>query len=112
MAYGETKKKGDIPFDGLQVFGGLADQISVDFITKKSTPIEVNRGIVETHISFMEFKKRLHAAHGRIDPDLAEALRTKYETGIDVKKSEEVIRAIVDGTWNTEDNSWLVAHSS
>lgn len=112
MAYGETKKKGDIPFDGLQVFGGLADQISVDFITKKSTPIEVNRGIVETHISFMEFKKRLHAAHGRIDPDLAEALRTKYETGIDVKKSEEVIRAIVDGTWNTEDSSWLVAHSS
>jgi len=105
MAYGETKKKGDIPFDGMQVFGGLADQISVDFITKKGTPIEVNRGIMETHISFMEFKKRLHAENGRIELEMAEELRIKYETGIEVKEAEEVIRRIVDGTWQAQETS-------
>lgn len=99
MAYGETKKKGDIPFDGMQVFGGLADQISVDFIAKKSTPIEVDRGITETRISFMEFKKRLHAETGRIDVGMAEALRTKYENGIEIKEAEEVIAAIAEGRW-------------
>ena len=104
MAYGEEKKKGAIPFEGMHIFGGLADQINVDFITKKGTPIEVNRGVMETHLSFMEFKKRLHAETGRITLERAEELRSKYENGIEIKEAEEVIRAIQEGTWNTEEN--------
>ena len=113
MAYGETKKKGDVPFEGMQIYGGLADQISVDFITKKGTPIEVNRGILETHISFTEFMKRLRAQRDEaVEMWMNEALRIKYEQGIEVKEAEEVIRAIIDGTWQQADSSRLIAHSS
>jgi len=60
---------------------------------------------METHISFMEFKKRLHAENGRIELEMAEELRIKYETGIEVKEAEEVIRRIVDGTWQAQETS-------
>lgn len=103
MAYGETKGKNDIPFEGMQVYGGLADQISVDFITKKGTPIEVNRGITETHISFTEFMKRLRAQRDEAVPSTMNAeLRAQYENGIEIKEAEEVIRAIMEGTWQVE----------
>jgi hypothetical protein len=97
MAYGEAKKKGDIPFEGLNVFGGLADQISVDFIAKKGTPIEVDRGLTDTHISFTELLKKLRAEIGIIAPALNAELRAQYESGIEINKAEEVIRAISEG---------------
>lgn len=99
MAYGEEKKKGDMPFEGLNVFGGLADQISVDFINKKGTPIEVDRGAMETHISFTEFLKKLRAEIGTIAPAMNAELRAQYESGIEINKAEEVIAAIADGSW-------------
>ncbi len=102
MAYGEEKKKGAIPFEGMHIFGGLADQINVDFITKKGTPIEVNRGVMETHISLMELLKRLSAEIGVITPKMNSDLRAKYENGIEIKEAEEVIRQIQEGTWSTE----------
>jgi len=100
MAYGDEKKKGDVPFEGLNVFGGLADQINVDFITKKGMPIEVDRGTMETHISFTEFLKKLRAEIGTIAPALNAELRAQFENGIEINKAEEVIRAIVSGEWN------------
>ncbi|MFA5183316.1 MAG: hypothetical protein WC405_18535 [Syntrophales bacterium] len=99
MAYGETKGKKDVPFEGMHVFGGLADQINVDFITKKGTPIEVNRGIVETHISVEELLKRLINQVGRITQETNQGLRAQYGASISVKEAEEVIQSIQAGTW-------------
>lgn len=99
MAYGEAKKKDSIPFDGIHVFGGLADQINVDFITKKGTPMEVDRGIAQTYISITELLKRLRSERGRVEQWINEDLHARYEQGIEVKEAEEVIRAIQAGTW-------------
>ncbi|MCX5828734.1 MAG: hypothetical protein NTV58_12165 [Deltaproteobacteria bacterium] len=109
MAYGEKKGKKDVPFEGMHVFGGLADQIGVDFITKKGTPIEVNRGILETHISVEELLKRLFNQIGRIKPEINQGLRAQYGTSISVKEAEEVIQGIQDGTWAVEESRGMEA---
>ncbi len=115
----------------LAVFGHQADKVgNVEFIERKGTPldvkepeapdnapiradaVEVPRSLAARRISITEFLKQLRAEIGVVAPAMNADLRARYEQGIDVKEAEEVIRAIVDGTWNTEDSSWLVAHSS
>ncbi|MDD4355805.1 MAG: hypothetical protein PHN98_01035 [Smithellaceae bacterium] len=103
----------------LAVFGHQADKVgNIEFIDRKGTPLdvrepeapenktitsnaaEVSRAITARRISITEFLKQLRAEIGVIAPAMNEDLRARYENGIDVKESEEVIRAIVDGTWN------------
>lgn len=100
MAYGETKTKDAVPFEGMQVYGGLADRIRADFIPRLGTPIEVDRGTMETRISVDELLKRIVQQAGRITPETNRALRDRYGTSIEIKEAEEVITAISDGTWN------------
>jgi hypothetical protein len=98
MAYGEEKKKGDIPFEGLQVFGHHADKVDVAFIGRRGTPIEIDRNI-SRGIPLGQFLKRLKEAIGVIPPELNQELKDRFGATIDVSEGEEVIRSIQDGTW-------------
>ncbi len=114
----------------LTVFGHQADKVgNVEFIERKGTPLEikpaeapinpaiessaaeVSRSIGARKISITEFLKNLRAEIGIVTPAMNADLRARYENGIDVKEAEEVIAAIIDGTWQAESYQ-LMAHSS
>ncbi len=100
MAYGEEKRKDAVPFEGMQVYGGLADRVEVAFIPKHGTPIEVDRGVMATHISIEELLKRVVGQVGPITRETNQALRAHYGPSIEIREAEEVIAGIQDGTWN------------
>jgi hypothetical protein len=104
MAYGEDKKKGDVPFEGLRVFGHHADKVDVAFIERKGTPIEIDRNI-SREIPLGQFFKRLAEAVGMISPELNRELRKRYGSTIDISEGEEVIRSIQAGTWPPQDTA-------
>ena len=103
----------------LAVFGHQADKVgNIEFIERKGTPLEIKpaeaplnhviaadtaevpRSLAARRISFTEFLKNLRAEIGIVTPAMNADLRVRYEDGIEVKESEEVIQAIVNGTWN------------
>jgi len=102
----------------LKVFGNHADKVgNIEFIERKGTPLEIkepelpvntatpvdasqiSRGIATRRISFTELLKQLRAEIGVITPALNNELREKYEQGITVNEAEEVIGAIIEGSW-------------
>lgn len=111
----------------LAVFGHQADKVgNVEFIERKGTPldvkepeapanapiradaVEVPRSLAARRISITEFLKQLRAEIGVVAPAMNADLRARYEQGIDVKEAEEVMRAIVDGTW--QNSEWLMVN--
>ncbi|MCE5265703.1 MAG: hypothetical protein LLG97_19515 [Deltaproteobacteria bacterium] len=102
MSYGETKAKDAVPFEGLQVYGGLADQIDVAYVPRRGTPMEVDRGM-DTSISIDELLKRLVQAVGPISRDTNQALRQRYSGSIEINEAEEVIAGIENGTWTANE---------
>jgi hypothetical protein len=98
LAFGEEKKKGDIPFGGtLQVFGHQADKVAATPMPRRGTAIEVGREIVAKEIGIVEFLKQLRAEVERITPGLNRELKEAFGGSIEVKTAEAVIRAIVAG---------------
>lgn len=112
----------------LQVFGHHAEKAgNVEFIARKGTPLNVKeaelpankaitmdaasvpRNITSRRISFVEFLKQLRDEVGIIKPELNRELREKYEHGIEIKVAEEVIAAIVEGTWAADERRVSVA---
>jgi len=98
MAYGENTpdtraaRAKTIPFEGLTVFGNHAEKVDISFIAKHGTPVEIDRGIAEKQISFMEFLKRLTSRVGAISKDLNQQLRAEIGNSIEVSRAEELIR--------------------
>lgn len=106
MAYGEERKKDQIPFEGLKVFGHQADKVDLTLMPRKGTPMEIDRAVVDKQISFTEFLKRLIARVGAITPDLNARLRTEFGGSIEISRAEEVIREIeADGRWGDAPNT-------
>ena len=107
MAYGEDRKKDQVPFEGLQVFGIHADKIdqvgNLAYLEKKGTPIEVDRAIVEKSISITRFLKELSIAIGQISPELNQELRARYGESIDKEEAERAIEDIRQGRPQTSD---------
>lgn len=98
MAYGEERKKGAIPFEGLQVFGHHADKVEgLSYMPKTGTPIEVDRKVADKSISMTEFFKKLQREIGTISQELNRELRARHGESIDVKEAEEVINSLIDG---------------
>ncbi|MBI5562642.1 MAG: transposase family protein, partial [Deltaproteobacteria bacterium] len=98
MAYGEEKKKGAVPFEGLRVFGHHADAVEgLAFMPREGTPFETDRPAAPARISITQFFKELKNAIGVIPAKLNEELRARYGETIDRKEAEEEIRRQRDG---------------
>lgn len=101
MAYGEDRKKDQIPFAGLTVFGHQADKVDLTLMPRKGTPMEIDRAIVEKRISFTEFLKRLTGRVGAISKETNRQLKAAFGDSIEVSRADEVIAQIeAEGTWN------------
>ncbi len=109
-AYGESggqdsqiKRKDAIPFAGITVMGNQADKVgNMSYMPRHGTPIEVERGIGDRRIPFIEFLSSLVAAHGPISRDINRRLREKYGDSLDTKEAEEII-ATFTGTVSHEE---------
>ncbi|MDA8082313.1 MAG: hypothetical protein M0024_01480 [Nitrospiraceae bacterium] len=99
-AYGETRTKESIPFAGVQVMGGQADQLgNVSFMPKRGTVIEVDRSIADAEIPIAELFKRILQNGVQMTKDLNQQLRTEYGGSISKSKAEEVIAQLQAGVW-------------
>jgi transposase InsO family protein len=98
MAYGEDKKKDDIPFAGLKVFGNQAEKVgNLSFIERRGIPIEVDHSITETQISFTEFLKRLVQRIGPISKEMNRELRQRFGESVSVSEAEAYINDAESG---------------
>jgi len=111
MAYGEERKKGQVPFAGLRVFGNQAEKVDLALIPKRGTPMEVERPNGESRMSFVEFLKKLTQRVGAISKEQNRLLQETFGATIDKAKAEEVIRQFEEdgyehvgrGTWGVKD---------
>lgn len=100
LAYGEDRKKDDLPFPGVHMFGGQADRIETEFMPRQSTPMEVGRtakeDIAHHRISMFDLLKDLAGA-GTLTPALNKAVRAKYGDSITLADRDTVVDAMAAG---------------
>ena len=98
LAFGDEKKKGDLPFGGtLQVFGHHADTVAASPMPRRGTPIEVGRDMAAKEIPIMELFKRLRDAGVTITRDMNADLRGRLGGSVAVGLADEIVAALVDG---------------
>lgn len=98
LAYGEERKKGDLPFGGtLQVMGHHAAKVAATPMPRRGTPIEVGRDLAAKEIPIMELFKRLRAAGVTITPGLNTRLRAELGESVSVGRSDEITAELADG---------------
>lgn len=98
IAYGEERKKGAVPFAGLNVFGYHAEKVEgLEFLPKEGTPFHVERTVAPMRISIVEFFKELKGTIGAVPPEMNAELRAKYGETIGRKEAEEVMRRLKEG---------------
>lgn len=99
LAYGEERKKNDIPFGGsVRVFGHHADKLgNLATLPKRGTPMQVDREAVPKEISITQFLKRLRSEAGRVEPETNRALKEHFGSSINVNQADQLIRAIAAG---------------
>lgn len=111
LAYGEEPAKDALPFGGtLQVFGHQADKLASIPMPRRGTPMEVARSEAQQNIPIMELLKRLRDAGIAIAPDLNRELRAEYGASIEVRRADELIRALAAGEeWRRRSSDALQA---
>jgi len=98
LAYGEEKKKGDLPFGGtLQVHGNHADKVAAMPMPRRGTPIEVGRDMAAKEIPIMVLLKRLRDAGVTLTRELNAELRAELGESVPVGRADEVVTALCDG---------------
>lgn len=97
-AYGEERKKGDLPFAGsLRVFGHHAEKVAAVAMPRRGTPIEVGRDLAAQELPIMELFKRLRDAGVTVTKELNAELRDRFGGSISAGAAEHVVRALVEG---------------
>lgn len=93
LAYGDEPKKDAVPFEGLTVFGHQAEKVqNLAFMPREGTPIEVDRTLADSRISFMEFLKRLVQAVGPITKAQNQALRLRLGDSVSTSEVDALIK--------------------
>ncbi len=96
LAYGEERKKNDVPFGGtLKVFGYQAEKFgNTASIPKRGTPLEIPRDYVPQYKPIMVFINELRQKINHVEPALNRELKQTFGNSIEVNRAEEVIKAI------------------
>lgn len=98
LAFGDERKKGDLPFGGtLRVHGHHADTVAAVPMPRRGTPIEVGRDLAAREIPIMELFKRLRDSGVPVTREMNSALRERFGESIAVGDAERVVRGICDG---------------
>lgn len=98
LAYGADRGKDALPFGGtLRVFGHHAEMVAAVPMPRRGTPMEVSRSEASQDIPIMEFLKRLRNAGVALDAELNRELRQEFGGSVEVRRADEVIRALTAG---------------
>lgn len=98
LAYGDERKKGDLPFGGtLRVMGHQADKVGAIPMPRRGTPIEVGRDLAAKEIPIIELFKQIRAAGVTVTPALNRELRAEFGESVAVGRAEDVVEALADG---------------
>lgn len=108
LAYGEDRKKDDVPFAGLHVFGGQADRIETDFMPRSSTPMSVDRESVEERRIPMFDLFRALTGIGTVTPALNRAIRKAYGESVRMADRDELVLAMEDDRLFVGDDGQLI----
>jgi hypothetical protein len=100
IAFGEEKKRGDVPFAGTQVYGIHADKVpNLAPLPKRSTPVEVARPTAPARIPVAKLIGMIREETGKaVAGTLNQALRAEFGDSIEVKTAEAVVAAIAEGS--------------
>jgi hypothetical protein len=97
-AYGEDRKKDDIPYAGSGTMGKQAAKVTYDFMPRKGTPMAFDKaGVEEKEIPITEFFKRLIGQGCSITPEMNKAIRAEYGKSISLTESARLIDLIESG---------------
>ena len=100
LAYGEERKKGDVPFGGtLQVMGHQADKVRHDFLPRSGVPAlrREESGIMEQEITMFELFKALNTAGIEVTPSLNSSLRERLGTSVSLADRDRLINELLTG---------------
>lgn len=98
LAYGEDRKKDDLPFGGtLAVFGHHADKVAAVPMPRKGTYMEVGRDVAVKEIPIMEMFKRIKDSGVEMTKELNADLREAFGESISICRAEAVVSALVNG---------------
>ena len=98
LAYGEERKKDDLPFAGsLNVMGNRADNIP-EYITRAGTDHEISKDeITERRIPIIDLFERISRKFGSVSKELNKELKDKYGSSISLKEAEKVMWELSEG---------------
>lgn len=93
LAYGEERKKGDLPFGGsLRVFGHHAEHVRADYMPRLGVPVVVaGADVADKMIPLMIFFKKLRSVSGTVPVALNTAIRQAYGKSISLAESERLL---------------------
>lgn len=98
LAYGEERKKNDLPFGGtLTVFGHQGEKVGAVPMPRRGTPMIVGWDMSAKEIPIMELFKRLRDAGVRVTPAMNAELREEFGSSLPVGRADDVVRAMADG---------------
>ncbi len=98
LAYGDERKKDDLPFGGtLQVFGHQSDKVDAVPMRRRGTPMEVGRDVAIKQIPIVELFKKLRDAGVRVTPQINTELRKTFGGSVPAARADEIVMAMADG---------------
>ena len=98
IAYGEERKRGDIPFAGTQVYGIHADKVAnLATIPRQSSPMEISRPSAPRMMAIGAFLLKVRAEIGQVEPSLNRELKEIYGATIAAPEAERVLAALRSG---------------
>ena len=98
LAYGETRRKDQVPFGGITVFGNHADKVNTDYMPRRGTPIQLDSRshFADKAITIMAFLKQLRAEIA-ITPDINRMIREHYGKSITLAEKDRILTEVRNG---------------
>ncbi|MGD9809667.1 MAG: hypothetical protein AB7E76_02695 [Deferribacterales bacterium] len=99
LAYGDNRKKGDLPFGGsLTVMGNRSEDVP-EYISKHGTAHELAKieTLEDKRIPIIDVLDRISKKLGSIPKGMNQELRDKYGSSVSLKEAEKIVWEITEG---------------